>query len=138
MYQLFSKAAIPSLIEVLKRNIPKKPREHVFSLYFILSFVESGLLGLLFGGLLDSHAFDWKMLFFFAALVGLSSLLLFSRLKVPELPTQIKAPSASLIHPLRESFRLMRDRADFAHFQGAFMIGGSALMLMAPALSSIM
>ena len=44
MYQLFSKAAIPSLIEVLKRNIPKKPREHVFSLYFILSFVESGLL----------------------------------------------------------------------------------------------
>ena len=30
----------------------------------------------------------------------------------------------------------MRDRADFAHFQGAFMIGGSALMLMAPALSA--
>jgi hypothetical protein len=46
MYQLFSRAALPSLIEVLKRNIPKKPREHAFSLYFILSFVESGFLGL--------------------------------------------------------------------------------------------
>ena len=136
MYQLFSKAAIPSLIEVLKRNIPKKPREHVFSLYFILSFVESGLLGLLFGGLLDAHALDWKMLFSFAALMGLSSLLLFSRLKVPQMPKQVKAPPTSLIHPWRESFRLMRDRADFAHFQGAFMIGGAALMLMAPALSA--
>lgn len=135
MYQLFSRAGIPSLIEVLKRNIPKKPREHAFSLYFILSFVESGLLGLLFGGLLDSHLLDWKMLFFFASLIGLSSILFFIRLKVPQLPEQAEKPAASLIHPWRESFRLMRDRLDFAHFQGTFMIGGSALMLMAPALS---
>ena len=137
MYQLFSKAAIPSLIEVLKRNIPKKPREHAFSLFFILSFVESGLLGLVFGGLLDSHFFDWKTLFSFAALAGLCSILLFVRLKVPELPPKEAQPAAlSLAHPWRESFRLMRDRADFAHFQGAFMIGGAALMLMAPALST--
>jgi MFS family permease len=137
MYQLFSKAAIPSLIEVLKRNIPKKPREHVFSVFFILSFVESGFLGLMFGGLLDSHAMDWKMLFFFASLIGLSSVLFFFRLRVPELPKSAESSdvSASLAHPWRESFELMRKRADFAHFQAAFMIGGSALMLMAPALS---
>jgi MFS family permease len=137
MYQLFSRAAIPSLIEVLKRNVPKQPREHAFSLYYILSFVESGLLGLLFGGLLDSQILNWKTLFFFTALVGLSSILLFCRLRVPELPAKVKPPSAGdLIHPWKESFKLMRDRADFAHFQGAFMIGGSALMLMAPALST--
>jgi MFS family permease len=138
MYQLFSKAALPSLIEVLKRNVPKKPREHAFSLYFILSFVESGLLGLMFGSLLDAHVISWEMLFFFASLIGLSSILFFSRLKVPELsgkPHPEKA-SVSLAHPWKESFRLMRERADFAHFQTAFMIGGSALMLMAPALSS--
>jgi hypothetical protein len=78
------------------------------------------------------------MLFFFASLIGLSSILFFSRLKVPELsgkPHPEKA-SVSLAHPWKESFRLMRERADFAHFQTAFMIGGSALMLMAPALSS--
>ncbi|MBS0605168.1 MAG: MFS transporter [Verrucomicrobia bacterium] len=138
MYQLFSKAAIPSLIEVLKRNIPKAPREHAFSLFFILSFVESGILGLLLGGLLDSHAFDWKMLFFFASLIGLSSIFFFIRLKVPELPKKQQRGEvpASLAHPWKESFRLMRERTDFAHFQGAFMFGGSALMLMAPALSS--
>lgn len=138
MYQLFSRAAIPSLIEVLKRNIPKKPREHAFSLFFILSFVESGILGLLFGSLLDSQRFDWKMLFFYAALVGLSSALFFSRLKVPVLNSNVKSDvsKSSLSHPWKESFRLIRERADFAYFQGAFMIGGSALMLMAPALSS--
>src|SRR5271170_7948395 len=28
VYQLFSRAAMPSLIEILNRNIPKQPREH--------------------------------------------------------------------------------------------------------------
>jgi MFS family permease len=138
MYQLFSRAAVPSLIEVLKRNIPKKPREHAFSLFFILSFFESGLLGLAFGGLLDAHFFDWRMLFFFSSLVGLSSIFFFSRLNVPELPgrAEDREVPLSLAHPWKESFRLMRERSDFADFQAAFMIGGSALMLMAPALSS--
>ena len=138
MYQLFSRAAIPSLIEVLNRNIPKKPREHAFSLFFILSFVESGFLGLLFGYLLDSQQLDWKMFFFYAALVGLSSVLFFMQLRVPVLNSkaQSQMPQQSLVHPWRESFKLIRERPDFAYFQGAFMIGGSALMLMAPALSS--
>lgn len=137
IYQLFSRAAIPSLIEVLKRNIPKQPREHAFSLFFILSFVESGILGLMFGSLLDSHVLSWETLFFCAALMGLSSVLLFSRQTVPELSTAVNTSvPPSLFHPWKESFRLIRQRKDFAHFQGAFMIGGSALMLMAPALSS--
>lgn len=136
MYQLFSRAALPSLIEVLKRNIPKGHREHAFSLFYILSFVESGILGLLFGGLLDAHKLDWKMLFFCAALIGLSGILFFYRLKVPVIPKPEAPAGVTLAHPWRESFRLMRERADFAYFQGAFMIGGSALMLMAPALCS--
>ncbi len=138
MFQLFSKAAFPSLIEVLKRNMSKKSRERAYSLFFILSFMESGFLGILFGGFLDAHAVDWKMLFFFASLIGLTSILFFTRLRVPSLSTSEEQVEVqpSLIHPWKESFRLIRQRADFAHFQGAFMIGGSALMLMAPALSS--
>lgn len=138
MFQLFSKAAFPSLIEILKRNIPKKSREHAYSLFFILSFVESGFLGILFGGLLDAHAIDWKMLFFCASLVGLTSVFFFSRLRVPELLKKEETGEVqlSLVRPWKESFLLIRERADFAHFQAAFMIGGSALMLMAPALSS--
>ncbi len=136
LYQLFSRAAVPSLIEVLKRNMPKSKREHAFSLFFILSFVESGVLGLLFGSLLDAHVVNWQTLFFFAALMGLSSMLLFSRQKVPVLPSEPEPSGTSLLQPWKESFQLIRNRADFASFQGAFMIGGSALMLMAPALAS--
>lgn len=137
-YQLFSKAAVPSLIEVLKRNIPKKPREDVYSLYFLLSFIESGILGLLFGQLLDGHYVDWKQLFFYAAVIGMSSILLFSRLHVPEMPNRAKRAVSGpwITHPLRESFQLMGRQVDFALFQKVFMIGGSALMLMAPALAS--
>ena len=38
MYQLFTRAAFPSLIEILKRNIPKQPREQAFSLFFFAQF----------------------------------------------------------------------------------------------------
>lgn len=134
-YQLFSKAAIPSLIEVLKRNLPKRQRENVYSLYFLLSFVESGLLGILFGKILDGHVLPWGTLFFFAALLGLSTIVLFSRLYVPQQEEESKSTPRSLTQPIKESFRLMRNNADFASFQKAFMIGGSALMLMAPALA---
>src|SRR6185437_12364333 len=30
VYQLFSRAATPALMEILKRQIPKEPREHIF------------------------------------------------------------------------------------------------------------
>lgn len=138
IYQLFSKAALPSLIEVLKRKIPKKPREHVYSLYFLLSFVESGVLGLVFGYLLDQQSVDWKNLFFFAALIGMSSIFLLSRVQVPEMPGKETAPDRGqwITHPWRESFQLMGKRIEFALFQKVFMIGGAALMLMAPALAS--
>lgn len=134
IYQLFSRAAIPSLIEILKRNIPKQPRENAFSLFFLLSFIESGILGLAFGFLLDVHRIDWKLLFCSASLIGLSTVFLFRRLRVP-VRESISEPSLSLAHPWKESLHLLRGRADFAQFQWMFMIGGAALMLMSPALS---
>lgn len=139
VYQLFSKAGTPALIEILKRNIPKKPREHIFSLYFILSFIESGVLGYLIGNLLDKETANWKVLVFSASLIGLSSLFLQRRVTVSspeeELPIDVPPSRNWLLTPWKESFALMRNRPDFAHFQWGFMIGGSALMLMAPAFS---
>ncbi len=139
-YQLFSRAAIPSLIEVLKRKLPKAPRERTFSLLFVLNFVESGVLGIFFGGVLETHAIDWKVLFCLGALMGLSSLAFFSFLKVPSIPSEEKEDQPlvkrSLIQPWKESFQLMRQRSDFRYFQMVFMVGGSALMLMLPAMIS--
>lgn len=135
IYQLFSRAAMPSLIEILKRNIPKEPRENAFSLFFLLSFIESGILGLVFGFLLDREGMDWRVLFSAAALLGLSSVLLFRKVSVPTRGEDAAAGGGSLLQPWRESLRLMRERSDFALFQWMFMIGGAALMLMSPAFS---
>jgi MFS family permease len=134
VYQLFSRAAVPPLMEILKRNIPKQPREHAFSLFYLLSFIESGVLGLLFGAVFDGHV-DWKLLFFAAAGIGLSTIFIFRRVFVPSREIEAKPPPLSLAHPWKESVQLLRKRTDFAQFQWMFMIGGAALMLMAPAFS---
>lgn len=136
VYQLFSKAATPALMEILKRNIPKEPREHVFSFYYVLSFVESVILGLAFGSLLDWNGTLWKILLVLSAVIGLSSLFVQMRIRVPEDEENLTVlPANRLIQPLKESFQLLRSKPDFAHFQWGFMIGGFALMLMAPALT---
>lgn len=132
VYQLFSRAGTPALIEILKQKIPEKPRAHIFSLYFILSFIESGILGMVVGNLLDNNTIPWKYLFLIGALIGLSSVLIQRRIALPK----EKIQDAEVVkNPLRSSFALLRARPDFARFQWGFMFGGFALMLMAPALS---
>lgn len=133
MNQLFTRAGTPALIEILKRKIPKKPREHLFSLYYIISFIESGILGLCIGKILDLNATCWTLLFFLAALVHLSSVFVQMRVKLAKEDEPKEVPKHALIHPWQESFALMRKRKDFAHFQLSYMIGGFALMLMYPA-----
>lgn len=133
-YQLFSRAAIPSLMEIIKRNIPKKPREDAFSLYYLFGFIESGVLGLLFAWILRSHLMDWKMLFSCASLIGLSSILLFKRISIKDGKEFVDTPSS--IKPWKESFYLLHKHKNFRYLQWVFMFGGSALMLMGPAFSS--
>lgn len=132
-YQLFSKAAIPSLIEIIKCNIPKKPREDAFSLYYLFGFIESGILGLLFAYLLRSHIMDWKTLFSCASLLGLSSVLFFRRIPTIE---EKKVEQPNSIQPWKESFYLLHKHKSFRYLQWIFMFGGSSLMLMGPAFSS--
>lgn len=138
IYQLFSKAGTPALIEILKINIPKKPREHVYSFYYVLSFVESVILGLTIGGFLDGSASKCRLLFFISSLLGLTSLFIQSRIPIPkkeESSKELPTLHTLFIQPWKNCFHLIRSRPDFAHFQWGFMIGGFELMLIAPALS---
>ncbi|MBM3198429.1 MAG: hypothetical protein FJZ58_04145, partial [Chlamydiae bacterium] len=83
-YELFHKSGIPALVELLKINIPDKTREKIFTLYFVLSFVESILLGLFLGHLLDFHPRAWQILGCMTALISLSSLVLQRKIPIPE------------------------------------------------------
>ncbi|MBI2743828.1 MAG: MFS transporter [Chlamydiales bacterium] len=137
-YQLFSRASNPALIEILKLNIPKAPREKAFSFYYVLSFIESVALGLAIGDVLDGSVGYWRVLFLLASVVGLSSILFQMRIPIPKNESEIAGSpplKRSLIAPWKECFALLKARPDFAHFQWGFMIGGFGLMLIAPSLS---
>lgn len=129
-YQLFHKAGLPAWIEILHRNIPKKPREDIFSFAYLLSFIESGLLGLFVGYVLDLNPVLFRWLLFGSSLLGLCGLFFLKRLVVPmDENFSALAQKGHFWEPLKESFSLLKSHRDFRIFQIAFTIGGSALML---------
>ncbi len=138
VYEFFNKSGIPALIEILKINLPKDAREKTYTFYFVLSFVESILLGLVMGGLLDKQPSSWSILCGITVLIGLSSFVV--QMRVP-IPLEDRAPIAlppfktRLIQPWKEAIALLKRRPDFARFQWGFMMGGFGLMLIAPSLS---
>ncbi len=137
IYQLFYRAGTPALMEILKVNIEKKPREKLFSLVYIMSFVESIALGLFVGTLLDLHTSYWKYLFVGFSILSISSILLQRKIPLPEFKIDKNLPQATnkIIQPWKDSIYLMRSSPAFAKFQMGFMIGGFGLMLIAPALA---
>jgi len=138
-YQLFHRAGTPALMEILKLNLPKQEREHTFSFYYLLSFLESVVLGISMAYVLDGKNADWSLLFSLSALVGLSSM--WMQRKIPlsfsTSPSMepLPPPFQRMVQPWKEGFALIRSRPDFAHFQWGFMLGGFGLMLMTPALA---
>jgi MFS family permease len=133
IYQLFSRASTPALMEILKRNIGKSKREFAFSLYYGLSVVEGVVIGLLLTQILEFSNHNWRILFLICSLISLSSVFFQLRIQVSQEKRLIAGNTNNFItHPLKESFQLLRRRKDFALFQWGFMIGGFALMLIAP------
>lgn len=138
VYELFNKSGIPALIEILKINIPKTLREKTYTFYFVLSFLESILLGIFMAGILDHFSSSWKLLCAFTALISLSSI--FFQIRIPirigKLPKPPKLKfSEHIFNPWKEAYSLLQKHSDFAKFQYGFMIGGFGLMLIAPSLS---
>lgn len=135
IYHIFSKASTPALMEILKRNIPKKTREHVFSLYYVLSVLEGIVIGLLLTYGLNICDNNWRVIFLTCALMSFTSVFVQLRIKIPpqdeekDLSDMLKSRKTQ---PLKESFNLLKTRPDFARFQWGFMVGGLALMLISP------
>jgi len=138
IYQLFYRAGIPAMMEILKLNVGKERREKLFSRIFVLTFIESIVLGVFVGKLLDMHQGAWKILFFVSALLSISSIFIQMRIPLPALlkPDENVPPITTnrILQPIKDCIHLMRSRPDFAHFQWGFMIGGFGLMLIRPAL----
>lgn len=138
IYELFSKSGIPALIEILKINIDKEVRNSAYMISFLLSFLESILLGSIIAWILDFDHNLWRWLIGFATLIGLTSV--FFQLAVPiEKSLRVSFPkmkiSSRIIEPWKEAISLLKQNSDFAKFQYGFMMGGFSLMFISPSLS---
>lgn len=132
IYQIFNRAATPALMEIVKRNIPPKPRGRIFSLYYTLSVLEGVVFGLMLATLLHIHETNWPLFFFVAALIGLSALLIQIRIPLSDNRPSPTPTSNPITQPLKACLDLLKTRPDFAHFQWCFMVGGLALMVITP------
>ncbi len=135
-YMFFYRAGIPAWLEILKRNMGEDKRNRIFSISSGLSYAEGVAIALACGALLDHDPGYWKILFFAAAVIGLLSLVVQSRIAVVGEDAPFVRPSLKevIIRPWRDSYRLMRERLDFSRFQWGFMVSGFGLMLIQPAI----
>ncbi len=134
-YMFFYRAGIPAWMEILKRTMGKG-RERVFSVSSALGYVEGVALALGCGAVLDHDPGLWRGLFVGAALVGMGTLVVQSRIVVEGEEVVEERPSLKelVVRPWRDSYRLMKERVDFSRFQWGFMVSGFGLMLIQPAL----
>lgn len=135
-YMFFYRAGSPAWLEIIKRNLGGEARGRAFSLSSALGYCEGVVLSIGMGVVLDGNPGLWKILFSGAAVIGLLTVIV--QRKVPmdeEEDLGARIPLKELfIRPWRDSYRLIRERPDFARFQWGFMICGFGIMLIQPAL----
>lgn len=136
IFLMLKRGIIPAWMEILKRNLPEGKRHRTFSYGSILSNGGAALLPILFGRWMDIEPGIWRIIFPMTALLSFIAtlfLLLIPTTKAPleKIPFDMKA---ALLRPWKNSWQLLKTRPDFTHYQIGFMLGGSGLMLMQPAL----
>lgn len=136
LYQLFSKAAMPPFYEICKQNLDSNKRKKLISYTYLISFLISALLGLFFGQILDQNPSSWKIASGIFATLALTSLFIQKKLTYNILPSSLTVPDNHyLLDPIKQSLSILKSSKEFKDFQIGFMIGGSALMFIIPALT---
>jgi len=141
-YMMLYRGAIPAWMETFKCNLPEVARERVVSYGSTIDYCGAAVLPLILGTFLDGYEYAWRWMFPITALLGLASTWFLYR--IPTMQAQKNAEmdafepgkilQEQLINPWKQSWQLLKERADFAHFQIGFMLGGAGLMVIQPAL----
>lgn len=140
LYMMLARGTVPAWMEVLKLNIPEGARQKVFAHASTLGYVGAAILPFTLGSLLDNYAESWRWIFPAAALISIAAIPLKKRIPIP-LDTEEKPKKAKsmpwkglLLNPWIKAWELIARRPDFARYQLGFMLGGSGLIIMQPAL----
>lgn len=143
-YALFSRAAIPARMELLKINVPTEEREHLFSNASCLAYAVGVIASVSFGVLLDLRPEWWTQLVCVAASVSLFSVVALASIPDgsggarPERGPLDAPVKEILLHPWQAAIGLLKTRPDFFHFQVGFFLAGLGLMVAMPAIPSFL
>ncbi|MBA3815564.1 MAG: MFS transporter, partial [Parachlamydiaceae bacterium] len=141
-YMILARGTVPAWMEVLKLNIPDISRERIFAYGSAISYIGMAIIPFVLGSLMDDYTESWRWIFPVTALISLSAIAFKSRIpifidqrasaeRLKQLPLSFKQV---LIKPWKSAWELICRRPDFARFQLGFMLGGSGLIIMQPAL----
>lgn len=142
IYMMLHRGSVPAWMELFKRNLPAAKRESLITYGSTIDYCGNAAISLLLGLTMDNFEHAWRWLFPLTAMLGLISTWFLYRLPSPILKdTELPAPSTKkfvfkehILKPWKQSWHLIRTRADFAYFQIGFMLGGAGLMIIQPAL----
>jgi MFS family permease len=136
-HMMLSRGSQPAWMEILKINIPGVARERIFAFGSMMGYVGDAVLPFVLGGLLDGYFQAWRWIFPMTALMSMGAIF-FQRGIAVEAGKQCVEAALSLkegvLRPWKGVLTLLKSRPDFTRFQIGFMLGGSGLMVMQPAL----
>lgn len=139
-YMMLQVGTVPAWMEILKLNIPGIERERVFSYTQAFGYMGGGLLPFAMGWFLDEYFQAWRLIFPVAACLGLAAAFFQFRILIPK-DAHLEKPSSlpfslkdGLLKPWKNVWNLLVSRPDFGKFQTGFMLVGSGLMIVQPAL----
>jgi Major Facilitator Superfamily len=140
LYMTLARGTIPAWMEILKLNIPGVSRERIFAYGSAFSYIGSGILPFALGWIMDAHFQAWRWIFPATAFFSLAAVIFTYRIPISLDAFSSAKPSAliswrqQLLQPWKNMWTLLRERPDFARYQVGFMLGGSGLIVMQPAL----
>lgn len=140
LYMMLARGTVPAWMEVLKLNIPDASREKVFAYGSALGYIGAALIPFALGGMMDAYRESWRWIFPATALISLGAIPLKNRIFIQlDVPCENKAAApiswkGQFLKPWKSAWELIHRRPDFTRYQLGFMLGGSGLIIMQPAL----
>jgi Major Facilitator Superfamily len=140
LYMMLARGTVPAWMEVLKLNIPGVSREKVFAYGSALSYIGGAVIPFALGGIMDTYFESWRWIFPATALISLGAIPFKKRILIKlDGHVENQGPSSiswkqQILKPWKSAWELVQRRPDFTRYQLGFMLGGSGLIIMQPAL----
>jgi MFS family permease len=137
LYMALHRGVIPAWMEIIKVNSPPSAQVFLVGHGTLLDHLLGACFPVLLGVVLDDYEGAWPWIFFLTALCGLVSTVFLYRLPrvvMDGMPLQVARKDNLVVKPWKDFFLLLKKRPDFLNFQIGFMLGGSGLMILQPAL----